>query len=321
MYHDVSDTPPNDIYRAPLNVTPDVFSAQMDYLECAGYTAITPSRIADAIAGRGALPPKPVILTFDDGYANQYTDAFPILKRHGMTGAFSIITGYAEAGGEYMTWSQIETMAGAGMEMMSHTVTHIDLNVADDATVLGQLRDSRSAIAQHTGRAPAFLVYPSGEPFRSGTERQAQIVSMAAAAGYSAAFLAGPASATQDPSHPFQFNRLRVEGSIDLVTFAAMVGGPPPADCAGLATPAPGRLWPGSATHLSRTAIYPAGCDTCGAWYAIKAGPVPHSLCNLCRCRLLLLRPLPAACRCCGVTIRYAARNGCVSLHAFSASA
>ena len=250
MYHDVSDTPPNDIYRAPLNVRPDVFSRQMDYLECAGYTAITPSRMAEAIAGSGALPPKPVVLTFDDGYVDQYTDAFPILKRHGMTGAFSIITGYADVGSEYMTWSQIETMAGAGMEMMSHTVTHADLNVVDDATALGQMRDSRLAITQHTGRAPAFLVYPSGEPFRSGTaERQAQIVSMAAAAGYSGAFLAGPASTTQDPSHAFQFNRLRVDGSVDLVTFADMVGGPPPADCPGVDAPATGPAYGrGSAT-------------------------------------------------------------------------
>ncbi len=232
MYHDVAEVPPDDIYRAASNVLPADFGAELDYLKCAGYTAITPSQLLDAIAGQRTLPNKPVILTFDDGYSDHYTQAFPMLKRHGMTGAFAIITGFVEGGGDYMSWAQIKEMSDAGMEIMSHTVTHIDLNTAEDATAEGQLRDSRAAIEQHTGKAPALLVYPSGEPFRSGSEeRQAQVVSMLTQAGYKGALLAGPSTTTQDPGQPFALNRLRVGEGTDLPMFVALLGGSPAAAC------------------------------------------------------------------------------------------
>lgn len=234
MYHDVSDVPLDDIYRAASNVLPADFSAQLDYLQCAGYTTVTPSQLLDAIDGLGALPARPVVLTFDDGYTDHYTQAFQILRQHGMTGAFAVITGFVEGGGDYMSWAQIKEMSDAGMEIMSHTVTHIDLNSADDGAAAGQLRDSRSAIEQRTGRAPGFLVYPAGEPFRSGTaERQGQVVSLVDEAGYGGALLAGPSSTAQDPAQPFALNRLRVGEGTDLATFAALVGGPAPATCAG----------------------------------------------------------------------------------------
>ncbi len=232
MYHDISDVPPDDVYRAASNVLSADFSAQLDYLECAGYTAITLSQLFEAIDGRGALPEKAIVLTFDDGYGDHYTQAFPILKQHAMTGAFAIITGYVEAGGDYMSWGQIREMSEAGMEIMSHTQTHIDLNTSDDGSVEEQLRGSRAALEERTGRPVEFFVYPSGEPFRSGTEeRQAQVVSMLAEAGYRGALLAGPSSSEQDPAQPFALNRLRVGESTDLATYAALVGGPAPEGC------------------------------------------------------------------------------------------
>lgn len=234
MYHDVSGVPLDDIYRAGSNVLPADFSAQLDYLRCAGYTTISMAQLFDAIAGRGALPEKPVILTFDDGYSDHYTEVFSLLRAHNMTGSFAIITGFVEGGGDYVSWAQIKEMADAGMEMMSHTVTHIDMKTSDDATVAEQLAASRTALEQHTGRAPEFLVYPAGEPFRSGTvERQAAVVSLVEEAGYRGALLAGPSSTAQDPGQPFALNRVRVGESTDLATYAALIGGPPPEGCGG----------------------------------------------------------------------------------------
>ena len=234
MYHDVSGVPPDDIYRAGSNVLPADFSAQLDYLECAGYTTISMAQLFDAVEGRSALPEKPVILTFDDGYTDHYTEAFPLLRAHSMNGSFAIITGFVEGGGDYMSWAQIKEMADAGMEMMSHTVTHIDMNTSDDATVADQLAASRTALELHTGKAPDFLVYPAGEPFRSGTvERQVEVASLLEVAGYRGALLAGPSSVTQDPAQPFALNRVRVGESTDLASFAALIGGPPPGECGG----------------------------------------------------------------------------------------
>ncbi len=120
-------------------------------------------------------------------------------------------------------------MAAAGMEMTSHTVSHPDLGKSDDATVRDQISASKAALEQHLGGKIEFLVYPSGEPFRSKTvERQQQVVQMLKAAGYRGALLAGPNSLTQDPAAPFALNRVRVSGGEGLAAYAGSIGGPPP---------------------------------------------------------------------------------------------
>jgi len=232
MYHDVSPTPPDDIYRAASNVLPAEFATQLDYLKCAGYNTVTMSQLFEAIHGDAGLPPRPIILSFDDGYENHYSQVFPLLKARGFAGSFAIITGFVGDNGVYMTWGDIEQMADGGMEFMSHTVSHIDLNTSDDATVREQVRASKASLEEHTGQPVRFLVYPSGEPFRSGSQqRQREVVSMLREAGYEGALLAGPSSISQDPETPFALNRVRVSAGEDIATYAASIGGPAPESC------------------------------------------------------------------------------------------
>jgi len=229
MYHHVSPSFPADQLTANLTVLTSDFEDQLAYLKCAGYTGITMKQLFDHISGGAALPAHPVILTFDDGYDDAYTGAFPLLQQYGFAGSFAIVTGFIEAGGPFLTWAQMTTMAGAGMEMMSHSVSHPDLGTSDDATVRDQIAASRAALEQHLGGKIEFLVYPSGEPFRSNTvQRQQEVVQMLKAAGYRGALLAGPNSLTQDPATPFALNRVRVSGGEGLATYAGSIGGPPP---------------------------------------------------------------------------------------------
>ena len=227
MYHIVGppDRPENDA----LAVSEADFAAQMSYLDCAGYTPITMQRLFDAFDGKSALPEKPIILTFDDGWAGQYTYGFPILKQHGFVGSFAIVTGFVDAGGPYMTWAQIEEMAQAGDEMMSHTATHIDLGTTDDATDIEQLTSSKADIEAHIGHDVPYFVYPAGEPFRSGTaQRQAEVVQMLRDAGYKGALLDGTGYGGQDPATPYELNRVRVSGGEDIYTYAGSIYGPDP---------------------------------------------------------------------------------------------
>jgi len=147
MYHIIG--PPDQPANDALAVSTDDFKAQMSYLACAGYTPITMQRLFDVFDGKASLPDKPIILTFDDGWAGQYTYGFPVLQQHGFAGSFAIVTGFVDAGGPYATWAQIADMSGAGMEMMSHTVSHIDLGSADDATDIDQLQTSKAALQAH----------------------------------------------------------------------------------------------------------------------------------------------------------------------------
>jgi len=229
MYHHVAPALPADEFEARLTVTTGDLEAQLSYLQCAGYTGITLARLFDAIDGRAALPTNPVILSFDDGYADAFSDAFPLLQRHGVPGSFAIVTGFIGSGDLYMTWDQVRALAGSGMEIMSHTISHVDLGTSDDETVRDQLATSKATLEQQTGRAVPFFVYPSGEPFRSGSEeRQQQVVALLREAGYRGALLAGPNSVTQDPATPFALSRVRVSGGEDVYTFAGSIGGPSP---------------------------------------------------------------------------------------------
>ena len=229
MYHHVSSVPPLDQLGFNLTVTTGDFTRQLDYLKCAGYSTVTLAQLFDYLRGGAPLPPKPIILTFDDGYADGFTDAFPLLSDGGFKGSFAIVTGFVGGGDLYMSWDQIEAMAAAGMEIVSHTVSHIDLNTSDDATDRQQIADSKRALEEHLRPPVDFFVYPSGEPFRSGTaERQQSVVAMLREAGYEGALLAGPSSTTQDPGRPYELNRVRVSGGNDLYTFAGSIGGPSP---------------------------------------------------------------------------------------------
>ncbi len=227
MYHLIGppDRPGNDA----LATSEADFAAQMSYLDCAGYTPITVQRLFDAFDGKSALPEKPIILTFDDGWAGQYTYGFPVLQQHEFVGSFAIVTGFVDAGGPYMTWAQIGEMSQAGMEMMSHTVTHIDLGTQDDATDIEQLASSKADLESHLGHDVPYFVYPAGEPFRSGsTQRQAEVVQMLRDAGYKGALLDGTGYGAQDPSHPYELNRVRVSGGEDIYTYAGSIYGPDP---------------------------------------------------------------------------------------------
>ncbi len=228
MYHHVAAVAPADEFEARLTVLTADFEEELAYLKCAGYTGITLAQLFDAMGGGAALPERPVILTFDDGYSDGYTDAFPLLKQYGFPGSFAIVTGFVGGGaGAYVTWDLVREMAVAGMEIVSHTVSHIDLGTSDDATVWDELASSKALLEQATGRTVQFFVYPSGEPFRSSSvERQQQVVAMLKEAGYAGALLAGPNSLTQDPAAPFELNRVRVSGGEDVETFAASIGGP-----------------------------------------------------------------------------------------------
>lgn len=227
MYHHVAPVAPADEFEARLTVLTADFEAQLAYLRCAGYTGITVAQLVDAMRGFAALPPHPVILTFDDGYGDAYTEAFPLLQRYGFPGSFAIVTGFVGQGnGAYASWDQLREMADAGMEMLSHTVSHIDLGTSDDETDRHEMIESKAELEARIGRPVRFFVYPSGEPFRSGTpERQQQVVAMLEEAGYEGALLAGPNSLTQDPSAPFALNRVRVQGGEGVEAFAGSIGG------------------------------------------------------------------------------------------------
>ncbi len=164
MYHYISTPPANaDNYRVNLSVTPDQFRDQMRYLAENGYHTVTLDDVLFALNQGRALPPKPVVLTFDDGYTDIYKNAFPILEEFGFVGTFFIVTGWIdERNPNYISWAQAREMAEAGMRIESHSKSHPDLTNKPRDFIVYEVLGSIESIEAHTGRRPRFFCYPAG---------------------------------------------------------------------------------------------------------------------------------------------------------------
>ena len=165
MYHYIS-TPPsaNDLLRYGLSVTPDMFEAQLKLLSDNGFKTITLREMYDYLAVGKPLPEKPIILTFDDGYLDNFTNAFPLLKQYGMTGTFFVLTGPADDGNpNYLSWNMIQVMSDNGMDIQLHSRDHYDMRGRSDDWLFFQIIGGRQSIEGHTGKPVIFMAYPSGK--------------------------------------------------------------------------------------------------------------------------------------------------------------
>lgn len=162
VYHSVFPHHPGQTHeQRVLDVAPAVFEEQMRYLVNGGYHVISFEQLVDALQGRATLPPRPVVITFDDGWANQYRHAFPILRKLGLPATFFVFTNVIGRDPLNMTWAELREMQSAGMTIGSHTRTHPML--PDDHRGLAyEIDSSRVDIRRHLGAAPKFFAYPFG---------------------------------------------------------------------------------------------------------------------------------------------------------------
>lgn len=165
MYHYISNPPPGaDRYRLDLSVRPPMFEAHLQYLRHAGYETVSLSDLILHLTQGHPLPPRPIVLTFDDGYRDAYEEAFPMLLRYGFRGTFFVLTGRADAGDpRYLSWEQIREMSAAGMDIQLHGREHIPLSGRDDAFLFYHVIGGKQSIEAHTGRPVRFFAYPSSD--------------------------------------------------------------------------------------------------------------------------------------------------------------
>jgi peptidoglycan/xylan/chitin deacetylase (PgdA/CDA1 family) len=230
MYHYISGVPVNDpdpVLRASLSVSPPLFNQQLDFLQQQGYHSITLNQLMNALYYGVPLPNKPIILTFDDGYLDAYTDAYPALKAHGFSAMFYIITGFVGQQTQ-MSWDQMREMLANGMQMGSHTVHHANLGLAymaSAAQVNQELQVSQTDMQNQLGISIQHFCYPFGSPFTGNdTTLQQNVVGLLAANGYIDAVTdPGPTGVTQSSTAPFVLLRLRNDGRSSLQDFMNML--------------------------------------------------------------------------------------------------
>lgn len=174
-YHKV-DT----LYHA-LSISPRDFEEQMAYLAQNGFTTITPDDLMAYLNHNKVLPAKPILITFDDGYLDNYTNAYPILKKYGFTATIFLVTNLVGHDERYMTWEQVRQMQRDGFVFGSHTVSHAALTNLSREQIMEELQTSRQEIERQIGIKTKYFAYPTGA-------YNLQVAELVKQAGYRAAF-------------------------------------------------------------------------------------------------------------------------------------
>lgn len=202
MYHHIrSYNNPQDAIGTALSVSPSKLDNQLKTLKDRGYQTIS---LSDFISHRYNRAfwrdkPKPIILTFDDGYLDNYENAFSILKKYDFTGTFFLITNYNGVNPGYMTKEQIGEMKEAGMEFGSHTLSHPDLRYLSPEELKRQLEVSKQDMK--------VFCYPAGK-------YNDEVKKAVRAAGYIAAVTIHNGIANQD-SDLLELPRIRITNETD----------------------------------------------------------------------------------------------------------
>ena len=196
MYHRIVEAPPAGS-RHGTWVTRERFAAQLDSLARRGFTTITFRDYAAYLEGARALPRRPIILTFDDGYADNYDLAFPLLEARGMTAVIFLVADrnvttnlWDAAGGEpqvpLLAGDQIREMGDYGIEFGSHTMSHARLTALAPDALAGEVEGSRRALEERLGRPVLSLCYPYGAvnaAVKDATERAGYAFGVASDSG------------------------------------------------------------------------------------------------------------------------------------------
>lgn len=151
-----------DTIRQSLSLTPYTFEEEVKTLADAGYTFMTNAEVTDALNGKTLLPPKPVVLTFDDGYKDFYTDVYPILKKYHAKATAYIISGFIGYPNN-MDPLQVAEIARSGLvEIGAHTVHHAWVKGLPEKDLVYEVVQSKKTLELLTGKPVVSFAYPYG---------------------------------------------------------------------------------------------------------------------------------------------------------------
>ena len=163
VYHIVRPSYPNDSEAVKaLALTPETFDAQMLYLDKAGYHVVSFSDLENYFQNGKPLPAKPIIISFDDGWSDQFMYAFPILKKYHFTATFFVFTNSIGRRG-FLTWDELHELLAAGMTIGSHSRSHPYLTRIDDLSGLwDEIYTSKQILEKNLGVSINEFAYPFG---------------------------------------------------------------------------------------------------------------------------------------------------------------
>lgn len=208
-------------YERLFSVSQEAFAEQLRWLAGEGYCFLSNAQLVDALNGHGELPPRAVVVTFDDGWRSIYDHAWPVLRELHIPATIFLTTDpqanvftKKAAVDAPLTSEMVREMAAGGIDFQGHGVTHGDLSRMTETEVRQELSDSRAAIESLTGRPVDTYSLP-------GTTRHTrELVRISRALGYRA--IHTPFIGAVSPgANPMMVRRIMVEGSFELDAFRA----------------------------------------------------------------------------------------------------
>jgi peptidoglycan/xylan/chitin deacetylase (PgdA/CDA1 family) len=199
MYHVLGVPAPSQPYPELFVKAADL-AGQLRWLARNGFHAVTLGQVFRYWRRAVPLPPKPVVLSFDDGYLSDYTVARPALERYGWPGVLNLVVHNVTPGD--ITAAQVRALIAAGWEIDAHTISHVDLTGVGAAQLRREVGGSRLLLRHMFAQPVDFFCYPAGR-------YDARVVAAVRAAGYLGATTVNPGLA--QPSGPYTLDRIRID--------------------------------------------------------------------------------------------------------------
>ncbi|TGE31764.1 polysaccharide deacetylase family protein [Desulfosporosinus sp. Sb-LF] len=204
MYHSISTIPGNS-----LGVPVKQFTEEIEWLHQQNYHSLSLEEFNQALTNKAPIPEKPILLTFDDGYEDNYSSAWPILHQNGYRATFFIVTNSVGPG--MMNWDQINDLASQGNSIGSHTVHHLDLSKLSSKQQENELSISKQELVNHLDISVQALCFPSGRYNKTTPKLMSKL-------GYKLGFTTHPGKVhlSDDLS---TLKRIRISGGMPLASF------------------------------------------------------------------------------------------------------
>ena len=208
-YHSVDQNADNEV-----TITPEMLEKQLKYINDNKFTTITIRELYDYLKNNKPIPEKSIVITFDDGYMNNYTEAFPILKDLNMKATIFCV-GNSLDGSYYLSHEAIKEMSDYGIDIESHTVNHVHLDTLSYDEQLLELKKSKEILENITGKEVLSIAYPFGD-YNTDTVKAAK------QAGYSLGFTTNLGLSDRS-DNIFELDRIYISSNYDMNTFKALI--------------------------------------------------------------------------------------------------
>lgn len=204
-YHSVNDVVDNEV-----TISPSLLKKELEYIKAQGYTTLSIKEVENYILNNQPIPEKSILITFDDGYMDNYYNAYPILKELNMKATIFCITSELD-GSYYLSEDAIKEMSKNNIDIESHTVNHLHLNTLTYDEQLRELTESKAKLENITGNKITSIAFPFGDYNEDS-------IKAAKNSGYSIAFTTNKGFANRD-NNPLELDRIYVSSYYDMNTF------------------------------------------------------------------------------------------------------